>query len=197
MQVRAQARPTARGPLNPRLDGIYPEQDPRHSVYLRRSSSSPRVSRAPSRIVSSWFVCCPGDVTNMRPVDITVELFPEDAASLRFRMIRQQTILCATRIEAGTRLLYGGCTEIGIGYWETRKPQKPGLPVPTREQGSLKDSELDRWFSVELAEGRVPYRIKSERKRHLMGVFVKGGFDGNLATNGLTIPVDHPQQGST
>ena len=125
MQVRAQARPTARGPLNPRLDGIYPEQDPRHSVYLRRSSSSPRVSCAPSRIVSSWFVCCPGDVTNMRPVDITVEVFPEDAASLRFSMIRQQTILCATRIEAGTRLLYGGYTRgktVMSGLRNSRSP---------------------------------------------------------------------------
>lgn len=69
--------------------------------------SSLPISYDSNRAVSAWFVwCLTGEVANARPVETSVEVLLVDAARLRFSRIRQQTILCTTRVEAAMSPLY-------------------------------------------------------------------------------------------
>ena len=94
----------------------------------------------------------------MRPVDITVEVLLGDAASLRFSMILQQTMLCATRIEPGTKALYEGYTGRLLGDRKVAGGWLTGASARTRIVERLRaDSVVSG--SVPKAN-RVPYQTR-------------------------------------
>ena len=67
-----------------------------------------------SNIVSDWFVHCQGEAANTRPLDSVGGASLNDAARLRFNIIREQTIPCTTRVITERNLLRGDYIGRGV-----------------------------------------------------------------------------------
>ena len=84
-------------PPQPKSGSINPHPAPQqnHGHSVRKCSFSSRVQTVSSNIASAWFVCG----QNTRPDDSVggASTSSDDAACLRFSIIREQTIPCATR----------------------------------------------------------------------------------------------------
>ena len=121
-----------------------------------------------NRIVS---VCCPmAEAANARLVETSVKVIFGDAARLRFSSIRQQTILCMTRVEAAISPPYWGCAKKKMGLHEPPEGRRlrychPPVQMPERE--SRKGSQLKSSLSIKPADWWINYRTERERKRYL------------------------------